>query len=427
MDVENNSAFVIPFIISKESAWKCVLKYLCEEETTPLESVCNSHIVSIDKEYYPIELLEVNWRAKWNAVSIFIERWTEPETHYERQVHYFDRLGMEHEYSGFDYFDTKSGKWKNGTFNPIASRVKGYSGDAGTKPWEPREVTVTVTEEIQYEKETGRKRTSGETSGRKIYSHLAEYPLPFSYSAEFSKLKKISYSDKAVHDGEVIGQAEPFSESEYKQHLSELQKDAQKACLRQIPGQDYADFNMNFNPVGAFQPQTWYCPVYHVVYTFKEQQYECFVSGYDESSVAGKTAPKDESLENAKQQYDEQLSQLKDEKKKYRLKFIWILLGVCAANIIVSSLLIDLGSESIFLQMIVAIGALVAAVYFCRENYKGIKVINKKIADTNEEKNNFVPTRQTKKKAILDIALNEDLNDSEKATKYAEILPNPQK
>ena len=101
---------------------------------------------------------------------------TETETYLKPEIHYFDRWGTGHKHPGFDYLDPKTHKWRSGTFNPITSRVKGYSGSVGTKPWTPTEVTVEATRENSYEEETGRENSSG-TVNDSILDVLAErYP-----------------------------------------------------------------------------------------------------------------------------------------------------------------------------------------------------------------------------------------------------------
>ena len=134
MDFENCEAFVVPFGLNEKSAWKQVLCYLSKDKTTPVDVACHSRVVSIDRQYYPVERLEVNYIAKWSAISVAVKRWTEQETHYEQQVHYFDRFGEEHGEPGFDYFDAKDGRWKRGSVHFVQSKIRGYSGDASAKP-----------------------------------------------------------------------------------------------------------------------------------------------------------------------------------------------------------------------------------------------------------------------------------------------------
>ena len=463
MNFENREAFVIPFSVQKSSVWKEVIRYLSEKETTPVEAICHSRVVSIDKEYYPVERLEISYTAKWNAVSIFKECWTEQETHYEQQIHYFDRFGKEHEKSGFDYYDTKAKRWKSGALHPFASTARGYSGDALTKPWEPREVTVPVTENVSYEKETGRKRNSGEIKGNHTYYHDKEYPFPmhlenhadddlFSsiiFHSDSVENQKIPYSQEAVKDGMVIRQSKPLNENDVDTELSRAKSMAKKECIWKIPGQAYADLHMEFDSDEICQ--IWYCPVYHVIYEFSGQKYECFVSGNfrgsvgmqmksgnrlvsdeREDSVKGKIDPEDVSIENIKQQYDNEYSALKNRKKKCWLKFIWIWLGVCGIPIPIALLFMPLatiqnGIGIIIISIVTSILPVVfvgTAIYLCWKNYKEIKNIKRELTQNNEAKKNIVPFRQAKKKTIMEIILNDNLSDSEKAMRCEAILKN---
>ena len=440
MDFKNCEAFVIPFSVPEASVWKKVIEYLCEKETTPIESICNSHVVSIDKEYYPVQRLEINYTAKWNAISIFKEYWTEQETHYEQQIRFFDRLGIEHKHSGFDYFDPKSGKWKSGAFNPIGSRIKGYSGNANTRQWMPKEVTVPVTENVSYERETGRKRNFGEIKGNQIYFHDKEYPFrmdlktlfPNLFSGIFSDSDltangKISYSKEAVKDGKVIEQLKPINERDYDSALSVAKSNAKNQCIGQIPGQEYADFHMEFDSNDVCQ--MWYYPVYHVNYEFRGQKYECFVSGYGDASVKGKNDPEDASIESIKQQYDTQCSNLKDRKKKCLLEFVGLCLGICAASILLIPLigldmLISTGITGAIIFLVLSIPLVGVVVYLCKKKYEELNDLKEEITKIEEAKKNIVPIRQAKKRAIMDVILNDNLSDSEKAMKCEAILNN---
>lgn len=246
MAFDNCDAFVVPFSLDETSVWKQALRYLSEDDETPVEAVCHSRVVSIDKEYYPVRRLEINYTAKWSAVSIFIEYWTEQETHYEQRIHYFDRFGEEHERSGFDYFDAKAGRWKSGALHPIKSRRKGYSGDAGTRPWTPREVTVPVTENIPCQRETGRKRTSGEVSETHLCQYAQGYPfesalasmfgssdfLTFDFNSELTEDQKIPYSEEVLQNVKVIKQPCLLEESDLASELSKAKSEAKKKCVR---------------------------------------------------------------------------------------------------------------------------------------------------------------------------------------------------
>ncbi len=65
-----------------------------------------------------------------------------------------------------------------------------------------------------------------------------------------------------------------------------------------------------------------------------------------------------------------------------------------------------------------------AAIYLCWKNYKEIKNIKKELTQNNEAKTNIIPIRQAKKKAIMEVILNDNLNESEKAMRCEAILKN---
>ena len=417
MSLENFKAFVIPFSIKEDSARKKLLHFLSIDEQTPVKSVCNSRIVSVKKEYYPVERLEIKWNAKWTATSIFMEYWTEQETHYEQQVHYFDRWGREHNSPGFDYFNPNTGKWEMGGLHPINSRIKGYSGDRSSRPWVPREVTVPVTENIPYERETGRRQSTGNVSENGNREHNAQYPLPIT---DWGEAEIIPYSQEAIKDATVIGNAEPFSESEYNSFLADLKEEAKKKCIQQIPGQKYSNFRMDFNPGEIPKTNTWYFPVYHIIYIFDEIEYEYFVSGYCEISACGKNQkPEDKAIQNAKQQYNAKCSELKDKKKKLWLNIFKVAIG-CPV-ILFFLLIIPLMLQLPFLVFPFLLLPLISA-YLIWKNYKEIKIIKGEITKAEEAKNNIVPMLQSKKKAILDIVVDDNLSESEKEVKCNAIL-----
>lgn len=419
MDFENREAFVVPFKIQESFVWKSVAEYLSQKETTPVESICNSHIVSIEKEYYPIERLEISYTTQWDAISIFKEYWTETETHYENQIHYFDRLGKEHEKPGFDRFNPKTGNWSHGAFRLDNYRFKGYSGDRYTRPWEAREVTVAVTEEIPYSKEIGRKKTNGKGSGKHIGIHNAQYPFS---NENFPEPERIPYSKEIVRDTVIMEKAKPFSEKDYNSELSAARAKANKECKKQIPGHEYVDFSMEFKSDDVFQ--TWYYPVYHVTYTFQEQKYECFVSGYYEKTVNGKHNPEDKSIETIKQQYDDEYTKLKEIKKKFWLRFVWIYFGIVVAGTAISSFLSFFHVSGFIESILELVLFLSITIYLFKKNYKEIKNIKEKITQNRTKKDNIIPIRQEKKKSILEIVLDDSLSDNEKIMRCEKILNN---
>lgn len=226
---------------------------------------------------------------------------------------------------------------------------------------------------------------------------------------------KVPYSEESVKDGTVIKKTNPFNKKDFDSVFSKVKSDAENQCIRKIPGQAYADFYMEFD----FDEvrQMWYYPVYHIVYEFKKQKYECLVSGCQEGRVYGKHDPEDISIQNIKQQYDSQYSNLKDKKKKCWLKFVWIWLGTCAVytflipllGILLFTVIGDVGLTIVPVLQIAFVGVVV---YLCWTNYKNIKNIKKEIKKNNE----------AKKKAILDIVLDDNLNNSEKSVRCKTIL-----
>ena len=156
------------------------------------------------------------------------------------------------------------------------------------------------------------------------------------------------------------------------------------------------------------------------------------VSDEREDSVKGKIDPEDVSIENIKQQYDNEYSALKNRKKKCWLKFIWIWLGVCGIPIPIALLFMPLatiqnGIGIIIISIVTSILPVVfvgTAIYLCWKNYKEIKNIKRELTQNNEAKKNIVPFRQAKKKTIMEIILNDNLSDSEKAMRCEAILKN---
>lgn len=56
------------------------------------------------------------------------------------------------------------------------------------------------------------------------------------------------------------------------------------------------------------------------------------------------------------------------------------------------------------------------------EKLQGNKNIKRELTQNNEAKKNIVPFRQAKKKTIMEIILNDNLSDSEKAMRCEAIL-----
>ncbi len=415
MNFDNCEAFVIPFSFDKASAWKQVLCYLSEDKTTPVEVVYHSHAISIDREYYPVEYLEINYTAKWNAISIFIERWTEKETHYEPQIHYFDRWGMEHERPGFDYWDTKDRKWKSGAFHPLKSKMMGYSGEAGTRPWQPQEVSVAVTENIPYERETGRERKFGEIKNQHVYYHGKEYPFSV---LRTDKNEKVPYSDEAINGGKVINQVDPINKSIFDSELSKARANAKKLCIEKIPGQEYTDFSMDFDFEANYQ--ILYYPVYHIVYEFLGQNYECFVSGYRKNEIKVEFLPEDPSIKSEMQPYDNQLSNLESQKKDWKSNYFGIRLGIVGVCFL--GFFLFIGLLQFLLAFLLLVGSIALFIYLSRIKNEKIKELDQKIAKCNEAKNNIIPARQAKKETLLNVLLDDSLSESEKSAKCEKIL-----
>ncbi|MCM1529900.1 MAG: hypothetical protein NC093_07905 [Alistipes sp.] len=355
MITENTIKEVIPFDVDSTVAWNSLLKHLAQKEDTPVNIASESRYISSEKIYYPVERLTVNYEAKWNAVSIFMRYWTETETYFVQEVHYFDRWGREHTQPGFDYFDTESGKWRTGTFHPIKSRVKGYSGSVTSRPWDPREVTVEKSREIPYEQETGRKNSSGTVKSNMINALSERYPFFNVLYGTYSNGERSVYSDEAV-EGTVVDEMIFADGEKNKELILKAKNVAQETCIKQIPGQKYANFSMDF--VHNIDREIWYYPAYKIVYTYQDKQYECLVSGACCDCVYETTYPTDDFMNTIFQDSEKEKDELKQKKKKVTKELLISIAAVMFLEPIALVLFAPLGAEfaTIAIFAIIAVG-----------------------------------------------------------------------
>ena len=423
MDVNIMSKEIIPCSIDSKVAWNSVLKYMIQKEDTPVDIACESRFISYEMIYYPIERVKINYKAQWQAESIFIRRWTETETYLKPEIHYFDRWGTEHKHPGFDYLDPKTHKWRSGTFNPITSRVKGYSGSVGTKPWTPTEVTVEATRENSYEEETGRENSSG-TVNDSILDVLAErYPFFNILYGNYNSKERLPYSDealkKAIVDGIVL-----INNQKKNELVKKAENIAQKQCEGRIPGQKYRNFYMDFTY--DISSEIWYYPAYKIVYMYQNRQYECLVSGCTVDCVYETAHPIDSTSSNLLSPANLRSSELIEKRKKVTKTIaISILIGSVVEFISILMVLSKLISLFIgqggFLGLFLWLAIMAGTGYFVYQKFLERKTIVSKNENIHAEKDNMIRNRQDRKKKIFDIITDDRLNNDEKREKCKTI------
>lgn len=402
---------VIPFSIDSRAAWHSVLKYFIQKEDTPVDIACGSRFISCEMMYYPVERGKINYEAQWQAESIFIKQWTEMETCLKKEVHYFDRFGTEHEHPGFDYLDPKTHKWRSGTFNPITSRARGYSGSTGTRPWQPLEVTVEETREVLREKETGRENSSGTVKDSEIEVFAERYPFfKILYGNYKNGKERVPYSDEelktATVDGVVL-----INGSQQMELINKAKDKAEKQCIGRIPGQKYRNFQMEFI-IHDMSSEIWYYPAYKIVYMYQNETYECLVSGCTAEAVYETVHPTDNNYSNILSQVDIRSSELINQRKK-STKTIAIALIVEVISVLLAPLYFLLGTEG-FLQFIFWFAVMIGNGYFIyKEFLKRKKFVSEK-ENVHKEKDNLAQNRRERKKKIFDIMTDDSLNDDEK-------------
>lgn len=426
MNKKECSISLIPFDVDSVTAWHSLLKYLTMQNDTPTDIACESRLISSEKIYYPVERLTVNYKSQWEAVSIFKEYWTERETWLEQEIHYFDRFGMEHTKPGFDYFDRETGRWKSGTFNPIKSKIKGYSGSVDARPWNPKEVTVQKSRDVPYEREINRQNTSGNADGSLLKILTDQYPFFRSLYANYNGGERILYSNEAI-EGIEVQEAVLLDESGVNQVISKAKSKAKSKCINQIPGQEYTNFQMTFAHV--IDREFWYFPAYKIIYVYKNEKFECLVSGCTVDSVYETIHPTDSDLENILQKKNKMKTQLGEKKKKINTDLFM--------SIVISLLVVFVGSpmlmsivnsvvNNLFLIMVVNTAIVVGIIYFAYKKIRAkcseLKAVKLEISDVDKMHDDAIQNRQKKKNRIFEIMTDENLTDNEKKEKCESVL-----
>lgn len=409
---------VIPFSVDGKAAWRSVLRHLAQKEDTPMDIACESRLVSSKRIFYPVERLTVNYEAHWKAVSIFIEEQT--ETYTVQEVHYFDRWGREHNSPGFDYYE--DGKWHNGSFHPIHSRTKGYSGSRDARPWDPREVTVE--KERKWEEEIGRKNSSG-TEKHSVLNVLDQrYPFFSTLYGSYTGGERIAFSDEAVQ-GAVVEEVILANDEKKKQLIAKVAGNAQEICIKKIPGQKYANFHMDF--ANDTDGEVWYYPAYKIVYMYQGKQYECLVSGCTVDRVYETTHPTDSVYDDLVNQTEKRASELVEQRKN-ATKTIAISIAVGLFVELIAALMVLHSLVSLFVNGIsgflgfVFWGAVAVGMgYFVYKKYMERKNIVSEHENIHKEKENTIQNRQDRKRKILDIMTDDNLSDDEKKRRCKEI------
>lgn len=180
--------------------------------------------------------------------------------------------------------------------------------------------------DIPYEREIDRQNTSGNVDGSLLKILTDQYPFFRSLYANYNGGERILYSNEAI-EGIEVQEAVLLDESGVNQVISKAKSKAKSKCINQIPGQEYTNFQMTFAHV--IDREFWYFPAYKIIYVYKNEKFECLVSGCTVDSVYETIHPTDSDLENIVQKKNKMKTQLGEKRRKLILIYLCPLSFLC--------------------------------------------------------------------------------------------------
>lgn len=360
MDFDANKVYAIPFSIEKELVEKRFLSWAYEKHELPLDVQKNAKLLEIKPFYLPIRKFNnIKCVANWEATSIWEHE--EQFTEYETKIVYIN---------------------KNGRECGTASSAKDYNDPNFIPQAVPKTIPKT-----RYKTVVDRTKPTNGTlehiCGSKFTIDTNIFGGNFNAWAEEIAINNMPKYDEYIEnstDYNNIHKLTRSNEEAFKELILDLQKEIEPFCINQIPGNRYK----NFIIIGSdftYDVDIILIPIFEVKYSYKNEEYNYFVSGIDINDNLIENYPIDNNYLINNNYFEDEIEQLSKKMKTWK-KLVYLFI----AGIIIGCIAAGTGIGFV-LFLICLICDIVYAVKL-KNGEKRIKHLQEKLDEFRNERQN---------------------------------------
>ncbi len=267
-----NKKLATPFLKTEEEARQQWIRLLTSDEHVPVD-VAFKATCEITREYYPIAEYDMACVGSWSATSV-----KEHEEEYQvarEETVFIDKYGTEYKSAG-------EGR------RPLSRTV-----------WDTK--TKTVIDRMW--------DTYGDIGPLRLVEQVAISDVPdMDWVNHFEKGQFVEVKD-GFFDGSTLMPSTVSDAQAEKQARDDAASDVARYGQRDVPGDRFEDYSLDTFGVEKSVRVDKYLGVYHVVYHYDGETYECFLSGgTDSRDYLFGPLPVDESIKGHSDLLEEQVS-----------------------------------------------------------------------------------------------------------------------
>lgn len=395
MESNNRETNLIQFSLSEKEVRENFLDFIIKGDSTPIDVACESTIVQITKQYYPVRCFYVTYSADWDATSIWEHK--EEYTEYQKKIVYIDYRGQERSSSGWDY-EVRNGKSTQHYRKPMEKTI-------------PVKKTKTVVDNVE--------ETYGGISDERFF--LPVFIPSDTSQNEFAKwiAKQVTPSKYGIGQIAEECQVQELQGAEdYAKKIaaSHAQDRAYSQCKGQVPGSRYEDFSVS-NFQAKYKMDIVLVPVYYITYSYKGASFECWRGGTSEETWYSHSKPQDSAIAEQDQQAKIMIEGIKSKRLKVGLiVFLGLPVAVCIILLMMLEISINGGS-------LVWLWAGLAAIILCEMKcFNQFKKLNQEIGFQETVRLNIKRDLISMRKAIAEIVKRDDLNEEQQRAAIRDVL-----
>ncbi len=393
MNFDVSKAQVVPFSITESEINQNFLDWIIIGDNTPIDIACNTSIKDIEKQFYPIRIVENNYIASWSATSIW-----------EHEEEYIEKVQKKVYINPYTYRESTNEPPFLNAPNPVPNdktRPKSLPYKIAYK-WFEEKRTKTVIDKVDH--------TSGSLNGKysQIVVTLADTnPDLLNWLHTFSIDERIDKSDDIFSNINIMPLAETDLDA-IEKTKSSVQAKAKEECKNEVPGTRYENFCVG-NIKSDCKITVVLLPVYKITYEYEEKEYVSWFSGSTKDSACSNKKPQDLNLVAKKAILDNEL----EEKKAIRLKSGLIsFVAVPIGALILLTMLGDLGVVALFV-------AIFFEIFYIRKDFLPKHTAVKECSD---KINSHLYNLDEKRKKIARIVRQDNLTVDEQKARIKEII-----
>lgn len=397
MESNSQERNLISFTLSEKEVRENFLDFIIKGDTTPIDVACESTIVQITKQYYPVRCFYVTYSADWEATSIWEHK--EDYTEYKTETVYIDFRGKEHDNNSRDY-EVRNGQSTWHYRRPMQKNI-------------PVKKTRTVVDRTE--------RTYGEISDERFFQPA--YIPSDSSQTKFAKWIGAQVAPRKY----VIGQVEEecqiqglYGSDDYaKQFVTSHVKDrAYTLCKRQVPGSRYEDFSIsNFH--AEYKMDIVLIPIFYITYSYNGEIFECWRSGTSEEKWYSHNKPQDSTIAEQDQQARTMIEGIRKRRMKTGL-IVYLGFPVAILVVLFLMLVFHITSDK-FMELVCLIGFVILIIKLTKY-FAQFKQLNQEIKFQEEKFRNMKKNMSNIRKAIAEIVKRDDLNEEQQKAAIKDIL-----